>query len=291
MSNTLEEERASIENPHDSVPINVAGLDYMVRFPKPERKFAPILKEYEGIGFLSLEGTLRPRNHQQQIDLIDQAKKVGVHIPKPLLLVENNQVTQLEPIAFSHAGKMIRAVAEALEKEGQKDAIVYPFVPGIALNMFLAEETSSTVNSFDKKKEAVELQLRDLQRSHRANLVMGDRWGPNQIVVETRSKLLALSHIDIDLDISQSSISGKFNPHAVAFEAAQVLYHLAYWTNSEERARMIEEVIAPGWKKIAGIYQAEIILYLLEGHQNFFRREDPEYGFDESNLLLEKLKT
>lgn len=276
-------------NEFDSMHCKDLGV--VIRFTKPDHKITPILKEYDGIGFARLGGKIKKRNASEQLALISQCEKAGICIPRPVAWVENNQAAVSKTIDDVYKSQLLFRLLQITEEQNRTEAVVYPFVPGVALSDFLQEPAKDN-KQFQTKLMMVAAQMQDLIRTHRFKIIMGDRWGPNQIVVANQLEKLdlkkpMLAHIDLDLDIRTTT--EKTHDPALDFEAAQVIYHLAFWTHSSERERVINYVIKPMWK----IYQKNINLThfkeLLEGHIKYFREHDKTYALAEGELLVQSL--
>ncbi|MCA9371574.1 hypothetical protein KC726_01625 [Candidatus Woesebacteria bacterium] len=270
----------------DSRFISIGGKKYVARFTKSLLKLERIVDEYKRIGFFQLSGSIRRRNYQEQLRLAQRCNTLGVITPSPICHFNNNDLTSIQPTTEN--GMLLRNPFLSEFPSEQEETIIYPFIPGVTLSTFLATP-SRTQEWLEWKRKVILRQLYDLNVCHKHGIIMGDRWGPNQIVFFSGGFALEpnLAHIDIDLDISKNLESGEYNQNAAVFEVAQVLYHILFWINPAERESTFRKVLKPEWQKIENNYDKDTLYFLLEGHRNHFNTNDVHYSFPESTLLTQ----
>lgn len=292
----VEYERQDLSTKSDSPDsVYISDLKCVIRFKKPDYKLLPIIDEYQGIGFISYSGSLRQRAPYEQIEIIDKCKELGIYLPKPIAYIHGGKFYSASPETTQNIFFAAR-VLSVIEERRQSSALVFPFIPGITLADFL-QSPANNEEETDLKYQAIGAQMDNLCKAHEANIVIGDRWGPNQIVVNVvtnnnseaflmpQTDKVKLAHIDIDLDITRHSKTGEFNPASREFEAAQVLYHLAYWTTSTERQEMIQSCLIPTWNIHRANYDMMKLQIMLRGHIDYFNMHNRAYAYSESRLL------
>ncbi len=110
-----------------------------------------------------------------------------------------------------------------------------------------------------------ELFADELQRTHQQDIVIGDRWGPNELVLPDGKHLF----VDFDIEI--------WGPEAREFEFASLLYFTSYFAQQGE-ANNIDDVRASyskilGRAKKFGIYNVPTLHRYLLRYPEYFAEE------------------
>lgn len=230
------------------------GREYLKRYPKDNpRIFRSLAHEYHALGFTNLGGTFRRRTPEEQRNFLEHAAQNGLSVLPPAYVDEKN-------INY------------------------YPFLAGSeTLDEFLPHAS-------DKEMEQVTYELfADLRQAHSNDIIYGDRWSKNILVVPSFSIEAShdsslsdnhlttvqrkLVHIDFDLEIS--------GPVARELELAQV----TYYTLCAGRQRVL-----PTLSKILAInvnvpnLNFPVFAQFLERHAIFFK-DNKEYGNCEKEVL------
>lgn len=104
-----------------------------------------------------------------------------------------------------------------------------------------------------------------IMRAHQSGIIVGDRWGPNEMVTPQNT----LRYIDFDIELK-----GK---RAREFEMAQVLYHAVAWAKDKERvSRLLVTCIERS--TLCSLYDTKKIAQFLQGHQKYFRYDQRYTG-------------
>lgn len=189
-----------------------------------------IKKEYAGIGFFQLGGKIRRRSPLEQGLFCKKCVKYGL----PAIL----------PVKFS-------------ETEGW-----YPFIKGITYDRWL--------NSRGISNKIIDLYIGSVVKAHQNDIIYGDRWGPNTMVVDEST----IVHFDFDI-----SLEGVFEKE---FELSQSLYYTLCFSS---RKTLVSRYL--NWRlrliKQGGQYNWEVLSKLIEGHYRYF--VSTKYGCSKRLIL------
>jgi hypothetical protein len=189
-----------------------------------------IRKEYEGIGFFRLGGEIRRRSAIEQGKLGCEWAARGLPV--------------LAPVKFSATRGW------------------YPFINGVSYSQWL---TSGGVLS-----KIIDLYIDSVVKAHQNNIVYGDRWGPNTMVVDDTTI------VHFDFDISLEGFPAK------EFELAQAMYYTLCFSSRKD---LISQYLT--WRlsliKRSGQYNWEVLSKLIEGHYRHFT--STKYGCKKRLIL------
>lgn len=138
-------------------------------------------------------------------------------------------------------------------------AMLREYIEGITLENFLKTNNSTVIQE----------NFLTLARAHAQNIVLGDRWGPNEIVTQDKS----IVYIDFDIALKAKD--------AKEFEITQALYYaFLYAKDKEEASASIRNFIET--KTFSSLYNKKRVSEFLEGHMRYFY--NTKYGCIESHL-------
>lgn len=197
---------------------------YVLSIPRKNLEIVQSIdREYTGIGFLNFGGRFRFRTIIEIVDFTRQCEESGFVVPKILEFSPNYIVRN-----FIHG----ETLAETLR---QADDLL-----GIAVRY-----------------------LTEILRAHQSNIIFGDRWGPNEIVLPDKK----ICFFDFDIKLLDL---GK------EFELAQTIYYsILYSSRKNTTTDALSYLLLNNRKGL--IYDWDKIISLLNGHCKFFT-EDPQYG-------------
>lgn len=142
-----------------------------------------IKSEYEGIGFLkNPQNGFRIRNAEDQQLFTKRLQSIGILVPDVHYAKNGLQVIEFLPDAISLSDLWLQ--------------------------------------NHIKSPEATKNVIATIMRMHQANIVAGDRWGPNELVTPNGDVYL----VDFDVEI--------WGPDAKEFDIANLLYHTSYFVQA-----------------------------------------------------------
>jgi len=192
-----------------------------------------IAHEYHSIGFTDQGGRFRRRTLEEQIAFVKNAAAHGLRVLAPL--VDDN-------------------------------AVYFPYLEGAqTLDDYLSSATKE-----DLFRVVYEL-FDDLRKAHKQNIIYGDRWPPNILVIPR------FGVINVDFDIK---ISGR---PAKEFEVAQATYY-TLCAGKDNVIPLLTEILTCGkdW------FDFSLVAEFLQKHAVHFLH-DSKYGGveNETNMLIE----
>ena len=138
------------------------------------------------------------------------------------------------------------------------------FVEGIPLVEFLHQKDSSAM---------IKNHLSNIIHAHKKGIILGDRWGPNEIVTLQNT----LTYIDFDIELTARD--------AKEFEISQILYHCILPSGNRKAAlHCVEELIA---SEEFVPYEKNVVAGFLRGHLGYFAKRKVYCGADPQSIESE----
>lgn len=223
-----------------------AGRTYLKRYPKEATAtLKSIAHEYHAIGFTNSGGLVRSRTPEEQGRFLQQAAQKGLKVLPPAYM-------------------------------DSKGITYYRFLEGAeTLDQFLSHATDREFH------EILYTLFADLRMAHSNNILYGDRWPKNILIVPNKTTKRrdghtshSLVHIDFDLEIS--------GPTSREFELAQVVYYVV--CAGHQRSLSILPQLLVIDTSIPG-FDFHAFADYLEKHAKFFSN-DKEYGDAENDISI-----
>ena len=123
--------------------------------------------------------------------------------------------------------------------------------------------------------------LQSLAESHRKGIVLGDRWGPNELLTADNKIIF----VDFDIEI--------FGPEAKEFEMASMLYFNSFF--AQQTSPNLDHLVGIYKKALESplfksIYEVQFLLKYITNYFSYFSREG-KYRWDNQNRAEEFLKS
>lgn len=132
--------------------------------------------------------------------------------------------------------------------EKGKHYLLLEYINGKPLSEFLAQTDYPTILSEH---------FTNITRAHNLGIILGDRWGPNEIVTPSNK----LVYIDFDIALIAED--------AKEFEIAQVIYHCILQSKNKKEATAVAKKIVSGEQFL---YNKERVAEFLRGHVKYFAK-------------------
>lgn len=223
---------------------SINGKTYIVRHENPEsrnQELPYVEAEYRGVGFLdNLQNGFRLRSSEEQYVFTSYLENLGISIVHPIYAEADTQLIEYYPDTKSLADLWIR----------KDKTSIYA--------------TETVINA--------------LLSAHMQGVVLGDRWGPNELV----SKEKGVIFIDFDIEI--------WGPEAREFELASLLYFTSFFAQScnPSMLKNLREL----YKKLLlnpslnGIYNQDILNSYIRSYADYFSHA-PKYNWSDKDACIQ----
>ena len=131
--------------------------------------------------------------------------------------------------------------------------------------------------------DTTNMALQSLAESHRKGIVLGDRWGPNELLTADNKIIF----VDFDIEI--------FGPETKEFEMASMFYFLSFFAQKSGSLSNLNQLGAVYKKALEShlfkaIYKEPLLLKYIINYFSYFSCEG-KYGWDNQNRAEEFLKS
>lgn len=213
------------------------GKKYILSIPRDNPALIKIVSsQYRSIGLFNHGGGFQLRSIKEMVTLYQKCEKVGVLVPK---IIEYGDLFIFREFA---EGRLYQDVLS--QSSGSADLII----------------------SY----------LTQLANLHRHKIVLGDRWGPNEIVTADNKIIF------IDFDTKLIKIGKEM-------EVAQAIYYsIQFSCRRMEAARAIEQLL-PTLSQ--NKYRWKYVKEILVGHLDYFKSHTTSYGvkYNDINRYLKMI--
>ncbi len=125
------------------------------------------------------------------------------------------------------------------------------FVEGTTLDKYLQANNDVTI---------INEHISQIMSSHKKGILIGDRWGPNEIVTNDNK----IVYIDFDIELLIED--------AKEFEMAQVLYHSIAWSKDKEKTSLLVKDFVKNCR-FYGVYDKGRVCKFLRGYKEYFKKD------------------
>lgn len=225
---------------HTEIYKDSLNNEFIVRRMNPEGRLVEIPRieaEYKGVGFLSNpNNSVFYRTYLQQAKTAHDLQEVGIPVIMPRVTTENFQI-----IDFFHN----------------------------SMNL-----TESWLHNHPKASEYTTLMLDELRNAHKKGMLLGDRRGGNELILENGT----FKFIDFDIGIA--------GPEAREFDVAGFFYFIAHKVHIGNNERLPELLITLRKflhsDEVKNNYNWPLLISYIKRYYNYFEN-DGFYRFDTSD--------